>query len=274
MEQIRKILCAVDGSQASEEAAREAVALARAGAQLEVVAIDRTLHQLLMRPGNLREEKLREALRQTLATARKAGVSASGRMLKGLHARQVLLEDSRRFDLLVLGTHGHSRASGIGFARTASELAHRTEKAVLVARERAGGSPFPARILLASDGSRSSWAPAKVAAGFAESLDSEIAILHVFKLARNRHRAELDLQIAMVEAAMRRPPQVIETRGLTSRAIIGAAERHDSSLVILGHRGLRGPHALMSVGERVFHQAPCSVLLAPQARTGIGGERD
>ncbi len=91
--EIQRIICAVDGSRAGEQAAHQAVMLARAGSQLHVVAIDHTLHQLLRRHPDLSEERLREALDQAVAAARAAGVQVSSQILRGRFASQILLEE-------------------------------------------------------------------------------------------------------------------------------------------------------------------------------------
>ena len=267
--EIQRIICAVDGSRAGEQAAHQAVMLARAGSQLHVVAIDHTLHQLLRRHPDLSEERLREALDQAVAAARVAGVQVSSQILRGRFASQILLEESLRHDLLVLGSHGHSRASGIAFARTASELAHRTRRPVLVARERRNDPAFPSRILLASDGSASSRKAVRIAAGLGEACDSQIAFVHVSHLIGKRRRAELDAQLQTVQRATRGSVEVLELRGRVAGGITRAAQQLEASLVVLGHRGLLGPRALTSVGERVFHRAPCSVLLAPGDEDGL-----
>jgi nucleotide-binding universal stress UspA family protein len=261
-----KILCAVEGSQASIEAARQAVALAAPPSKLEIIAVSRTLRHHLVGPPHLSEEQLREALRGAIEMARKAGISASSQMRSGRYAPDVLLAQGRSHDLTVIGSHGHSRAAGISRGRTATELVHKASQALLVARKPPNTDVFPEKVLLASDGSPGSWAPTRVATQLDTAFGSEITVLHVSDAMHIRHHSDLDAQIAAIEEATGSAPKVIEARGWPAHEIVETATRERSSLVVIGHRGVWGLHALASVSERVAHRAPCSVLLAPDGK--------
>ena len=67
-------------------------------------------------------------------------------------AAERLLEFAAEQDLLVVGIHGHSRAGGIMVGSAATAALHRSPIPVLVARRPPEGVEFPARIVLASDG--------------------------------------------------------------------------------------------------------------------------
>ena len=157
------ILCGVEGNPASTEAARQAIALAESGGDLQFTAVYTSFE---LGP-DYHRDTLQNSLEEAARLAAEAGVSASYELREAKYAIDVLLPESKDRDLLVLGTHGNSHASGILFGSTASEAAHGAERPLLIARQAPGSSPFPKDILVASDGSHGSWEPVRAAAKLA-----------------------------------------------------------------------------------------------------------
>ena len=149
------ILCGVERNPASTEAAKQAIALAAGGGDLQFTAVCTSFE---LGP-DYHKDALESSLEEAARLAAEAGVSASYALREAKYAIDVLLPESRERDLLVLGTHGGSRAKGLLFGSTAGEAAHGTEQPLLIAREAPGSEPFPKTILVASDGSSSSWRP-------------------------------------------------------------------------------------------------------------------
>jgi nucleotide-binding universal stress UspA family protein len=56
---------------------------------------------------------------------------------------------------------------------------------------------------------------------------------------------------------------VVENPGHIAERICETARADQSSLIVIGRRGLKGVRALGSVSEQVVHRAPCSVLVVP-----------
>ena len=143
------ILCGVEGNPASTEAARQAIALAGSGRRPPV---HRRLHELRTRPrlpqGRAREQPGGGGARWPARRASPPPMSCARRNTRSTSC----CPKASEHDLLVLGTHGNSRASGILFGSTASEAAHGAERPLLIAREAPGPEPFPKDILVASDG--------------------------------------------------------------------------------------------------------------------------
>ncbi len=249
--------------------AHQAIVLATLGADLHFITVSQTVRQHFASPPEQSEEPLREALEESVRLAQAAGVSASGELHTALYASDVLLPESRHYDLLAIGNPERSRAAGIALAGTASRLVHETEGALLVARRAVGPDEFPKNILLASDGSAGSWEPARVASQLAEAFDPRIEVVNVSDSLPEERRRTLEDQIAVVHEATGTEPELLAAQGGAARAIVETAEHEGSSLIVMGHRGLRGLRALSSVSERVVHNAPCSVLLVP---TGEGDE--
>ena len=169
------ILCGVEGNPASTEAARQAIALAESGEDLQFTAVYTSFE---LGP-DYHKDALEGSLEEAARLAAEAGVSASYELREAKYAIDVLLPESKERDLLVIGTHGNSRTSGILFGSTASEAAHGAERPLLIAREAPGESPFPKDILVASDGTPGSWEPVRAAAKLAASFDAKLDVVHV-----------------------------------------------------------------------------------------------
>ena len=122
------VLCAIDGSRGSAEAARQAIALATPDGAVSFLAITHVAGTGLAAMAGLGEVRAREALDQAAQLARRAGVEASTELRPDGSAADLLLVESRSHELLAVGTHGGSRAGGIMLGSTASHAAHRSER--------------------------------------------------------------------------------------------------------------------------------------------------
>jgi nucleotide-binding universal stress UspA family protein len=264
------IVCALDGSRGSNEAARQAIALCGPGTELSFVAISREFGVGLAAQAELSERRAREALDDAALRARGAGVRATTSLLRGTPVGDLLLAEAAEHELLVLGCHGGSRIGGIMLGSTATQIAHRAEGPVLVARRSADGKDFPQSVLLASDGSAGSWAAARVAARLAQAKGCELRLAYAPDGTHpERHRQVLK-QLAMIERVTGATPTLVDNPGRAAERIGEAARAAQSSLIVIGRRGLSGVRALGSVSERVVHRAPCSVLAVPAGRDDHG----
>lgn len=255
----KSILCGVEGSPASTEAGRQAIALAKGGGgELRFTAVYTSFE--------LGPEYHRDALEGSLTDlaglAGEAGVAASTELREARYAIDVLLPEAQEHDLLVLGTHGRSRASGIMFGSTATEAAHGTGRPLLIARGAPAANPFPSEILFASDGTRVSLAPARAAAELAAAFGSKLGVIHVEDGKRDGESALGD-QVAEIETVTGSAPEVATPSGHAAKEIVEHARERGASLIVAGRRGVRGIKALGSVSEKIVSGAGCSVLLVP-----------
>lgn len=244
-----RIVCGIQQTAQSLEAARQALRLRVPGGSVHLVTVAPTyavVHPELI-GGIVRaaEDALRLALDE-------AGGDTS-RVVEGDVVQGLLLEIAReRATLVALGIHGHSRAAGIYLGSTATALLHEAPCSVLVARHVAELERFPRRIALGIDGSPESLRAGVVARTLAERFGAELRTL-----AATRGKpidadgligraAELRLELEWVERA-------------PTNALVEAA--YSADLLVVGSRGLHGLRALGSVSERVAHRATCSVLV-------------
>jgi nucleotide-binding universal stress UspA family protein len=253
------ILCGVEGNPASTEAARQAIALAETGGDLQFTAVYTSFE---LGP-DYHKDALESSLEEAARLAAEAGVSASYELREAKYAIDVLLPESRERDLLVIGTHGNSRTSGILFGSTASEAAHGAERPLLIAREAPGESPFPKDILVASDGTPGSWEPVRAAAKLAASFDAKLDVVYVEDGKHDLDEETLGAQLAEIAEATGREPELDKPDGHATKEIVETAKAKGSSLIVAGRRGARGLKSLGSVSERIVGGAACSVLLIP-----------
>jgi nucleotide-binding universal stress UspA family protein len=260
------ILCGVDGSRPSREAARQA-ALLTDGAAPTYAAISWEQGRGATAVATLSHRHAHECLRQAQQDARELGIKPALVDDQSPDVARRLMELAAGQDLLVLGIQGHSRAGGIMVGSAASAALHRSPVPVLVARWPPEGVEFPSRIVLASDGTPTSDAAAELTARIAGRYGSHVAIVG----ARDHEapfRAGLAEHATQIMAVTGTEPVMLDAPGHLHRAVADAARDFDAALVITGSRGLSGLPALRSVSERIAHAAPCSVLVVRSAREG------
>lgn len=152
--------------------------------------------------------------------------------------------------LLVIGTHGYRRSTGIAFGLVGANLLHEARCSVLVAHAEHSRQQWPQSIVAGVDGSLESAAAADAARALAERFGAPLRLVACT-------RGHVDL-----EAARAIGPELEELHSRPVEALHGLSEVSD--LVVVGSRGLRGLRALGSVSERVAHRSGCSVLVVRQ----------
>jgi nucleotide-binding universal stress UspA family protein len=259
-----RIVCGLDGSRSSSIAAEQAIALSGAGTALVFVCIREERGAGATRQTTITTERAESALETAVKAAHEAGVDAAAEILRGHDPRAVLLDEASRSDLLVVASHGGSRAIGIAFGSTASAAVHRAQVPVLVARRPPEGVGFPERILLASDGSAGAERAVELAARIGHANRASVYLLCVDPEPHG-DPTRTATEAADLAAALGREPTVVRESGEPSERILELAASEKVTLIAVGSRGLTGARALGSVSERVAHRAPCSVLVARPA---------
>jgi nucleotide-binding universal stress UspA family protein len=244
-----KIVCGVDGSEEGFVALAQARRLLAPGGRL--VAVTACQDALAVRAGasapriaaDLRaeaDEARAQAVRQLAGLPNSEAVVARGRPADVLRT----FVERERPDLLVVGSHGTSRALGLLLGSVATTMLRDAACPVLVARRTSelGSSP---RIVVGVDGSAHAAEAEAVAAELAERLQASV-------------RAVVAVGGEQVDIAAVGPQAEIDPRSPVA-ALDAASD--DADLLVVGSRGLRGVAALGSVSERVAHRARCSVLV-------------
>ena len=244
-----RIVCGVDSSPESLEAARQADRLRSSEGLLRlatVADVNVAVHAGFSATRVLGE--LDAAARDALHKAVDAVHPSSTHLLAG-DPVPGLLDELRRSDatLVSVGPHGHSRVLGMLLGGMSTALLHEAPCSVLLARKPRFGS-FPASILCGVDGSDQSLFAAEVANDIATRFDSEL----VFVAATGGKPVDLE-RISDLGS------EVVDDGRSPVEALVDLS--YEADLLVVGSRGLHGPAALGSVSERVAHRAASSVLV-------------
>jgi nucleotide-binding universal stress UspA family protein len=182
--------------------------------------------------------------------ARERGVAASARTVDDANAPEAVIDASAGADLLVVAAGG----TDVLLGANASAAIHAAPLPVLVARPREP-EEVAGLVLVATDGSREAARAVELGAAIARAGDAPLALVHV----TDRHVESREP--APTDAAADAGADVIEEHGEPAAQIVDTARRERAALVVIGSRGLGRARILGSVGERVAHEAPCSVLV-------------
>lgn len=265
-----RVLVGTDGSPRAEEAVRQSGRLASAtAAPLEIAFVIDT-----GRPheGNV-ELEAEAALQRAAAIAAEAGVEADVRILAGDPAKTLMSEaEEEEADLIGVGPDAGLLGGAIRIGQTAARVLGEARCSVLVARP--ATPAFPSRIACGVDGSETSVGTATLAAGIASAAEAELRLIHVIPVFRGDNSewtlgdgepSPPEMEPA-VEAALARGVQPVRemAMGRPENALLEAASRNGTELLVVGYRGVRGVRKVLlgSVSEHAAHHARCPVLVA------------
>jgi len=271
-----RVLAGTDGSPRAEEAARQGARLARAlGASLEIAFVVDTSepHRADV------EAEAEAALARAAAVASAVGVEAATRVLAGEPAPTLLQEAATHgVDLLCVGPDAGVLGGAIKMGQVAAHVVREAHCSVLLARE--AGPDFPRRIECGVDGSEGSATTARVAATLAAATRAELRLLHVIPVFRGDNAEwtleesepspkELEASVAAAVSIGVTPVREM-AMGRPEAALVAAAGRDETDLVVVGHRGISGVTRVVlgSVSEYVTDHARCSVLVARPPSAG------
>lgn len=257
-----RVLVGIDGSDESLEAARQAAILV--DGELTLLAS----YDVAPAVGGTgvgvpfyQDTDVQQAAATAALERAQAGVAvpAVGKVVFGRAADALLAEvEQEQQQLLVVGSHGHGRVTGLVLGSTANEVIRKLPCSVLVARRRGGGDRFPTKVVVGVDGSAGSASAYAAARHVCERFDAELwpVVAHGGEV----DRGQVDLIVEGRREELQDEPVA---------ALVAAAA--DADLLVVGSRGLKGLRALGSVSERVAHQASSSVLIVhPPGTPGAG----
>ena len=251
-----RVLVGVDGSAESTEAVRQAAALVEG--ELTLLAVYDTASAFVATTGTtpsplLDPDVQRAAAEEALRRAEKVlgPVPATAKVARGCSWDALLDEAERERDtLVVVGSHGTDRVSGILMGSTATEMIHKAPCSVLVAREaRHARTGLPRSIAVGVDGSVESALAHAVARDLATRLGARLRPIVAEGGKRVDPRLAAKIAGADYESFVDDPVTAL---------VVAAAE---VELLVVGSRGLHGVRSLGSVSERVAHRARSSVLI-------------
>lgn len=258
-----RVLCAVDGSAESLDAARQASRVTRGSLTLVTVIPSWSKFE---HPADLPDSELRrhghDDAQRTLVTAMNAVARPCKTLTLQGSPRRALLGavDQLRATLLVVGSHGAGRLAGSLSGSVATSMVGNASCSVLVARKREEArATFPQFVVLAVDGSEQSAFVMRASRELRDHCDPQMYAVAATDGADSSGLTRL------------RERETIEVVNGDAIEVIRAAAR-GADLIVVGSRGVRGVRRLGSVSERVAHSSDCSVLIVREARRNTEGD--
>jgi nucleotide-binding universal stress UspA family protein len=286
-----RILFATDGSSDADVAATTAVGLAKvSGSELHVMTVaEEYPHYDAYWPLAEHSRQLaQEVLDKQLKRIKNSGGTVDQKHLRtGMASREVVsLAEEIGAGLVAMGSRGRGRIKRLAMGSVSDSVVRHAHCPVMVVRWKP--VVFPAKMLLATDGSEEAALAARIAAELARSTDSELHVVSVAAEYPYVYEAYHDVGAAEgVERTRREAQKVLEEQtqkvgeagasiakshlkvGAVDEEIIVLAEEEDTDLIVVGSRGLGGVRrALMgSVSDSVVRHAHCPVLVVRPQRT-------
>jgi nucleotide-binding universal stress UspA family protein len=279
-----KVLLATDGSGDAELAATTAASLAKStGSELHVVHVWRPVPSVHF-DALIRQEMRREA--QEILDAQVKKIEGLGATVAKAHLREgdaseeiTALAAEIGVGLAAVGSRGRGKIRRLLMGSVSDAVVRHAHCPVVVARWKPVA--FPARILLATDGSEEATLATQTATDLGERTGSELHVVHVgerppthypdrhgyralYEEDEREARQLLEAQIEKMKAAGATVAQAHLRIGRADEEVVVLAEDLGVDLIAMGGRGLGGARrALMgSVSDSVVRHAHCPVLVA------------
>ena len=278
-----KILLATDGSEDAQLATTTAAALAKStGSELHLVNVG-VVAPALLAPLDVEPARVEREVRDVLGEqARKVenvgGAVAQSHVRVGEAAREVVnLAEEIGTGLIAVGSRGRGKAKRMLMGSVSDAVVRHAHCPVMVVRRKP--VVFPAKILLATDGSEEAELAARTAADLTGKTGSELHLVHVLVLPpetlydpfgtdareefEKRGRARLEELTKKLEASGGAVEGAHFRVGSPDAEIVAQAEEVGADMVVLGSRGLGVMRrALMgSVSDSVVRHAHCPVMV-------------
>jgi len=278
-----KILLATDGSEDAELAATTAVGLASSTtSELHVVHTWRTVPSVHF-DALVRQEMEREAQRildeQVKQIEGLGGTVAQARISEGGAAEEIVaLAEEIGAGLIALGSRGRGRIRRLLMGSVSDAVVRHAHYPVIVVRWKP--VVFPAKMLLATDGSEEATVATQIVTDLGERTGSEVHVVHVgeippthypdrfgYRALYEEHEREarelLEGQVEKMKAAGSPVAQAHLRLGRVDEEVVVLAEELGADLIVMGSRGLGGVKRTVmgSVSDSVVRHAHCPVLV-------------
>ena len=281
-----KILLATDGSEEAELAGTTAVSFAgTTGSELHVVSVGVVAPPLFelrdAAPARVAHGIIDEQVRKIESVG---GTVAQSHARMGDAAKEVEdLAENIGAGLIAMGSRGRGRIRRLAMGSVSDSVIRHAHCCVIVVRWKP--FVFPARILLATDGSEDAALAALTAADLVERSGSELHVAHAGWVLHGASvgwnliplppgisqedldrgaRTLLEAEVERMKGAGADVAQAHMRSGKADEEIVVLAEELGADLIVMGCRGRGGVRrALMgSVSESVIRHAHCPVLVA------------
>ncbi|HEV2775543.1 MAG TPA: universal stress protein [Solirubrobacteraceae bacterium] len=260
-----RVLCAVDGSRASAEAIREALAVATCATRLSFIAITDEAEGDAHRVASLAAHRARQTLEEARSLAAARALPAETKLVRAASVVETLIDQAVATTLLVVGSHGGALSAEPPNGSVATALAGRAAGPLLIARAGAAARGAQPRILVAVDDSAAAVPLAALAGSIAAACHGHVHLVHVQGRgygSHTRHRLA-ELSTALIEQTGSEPVVEVACSANVGAHICRVAQDSESSVVVVGRRQAAARRSVAAVDERVVQDAACSVLVVP-----------
>jgi|Deesub1362B_J571_1020462.scaffolds.fasta_scaffold00123_67 hypothetical protein len=265
----KNILLALDGSEYSEGAVREALKFAKVtGGSLYILSVaEVTLGQLTHSPDVVEtiERETLEVLSKAKERAEKEGINCETIFHKGEEPYQFIVEEAsgKNVDVIIMGRRGRRGLKKLMMGSVTALVIGHSPCSVFVV-PRAGELKFK-RLLIATDGSEYSEKAISAAVALAKKHGSNIVAISVAH--KEEEIPEAENNVKKVKEICHKEGikiEAITVTGTPYEAIVTTAQIKKADLIVIGTHGRTGLTKLLmgSVAERVIALAQCSVLVA------------
>ncbi|MBI4680543.1 MAG: universal stress protein [Nitrospirae bacterium] len=281
MGKYRKILVAIDGSESSKNALKQAIKLANdEKCWITVVSVVPPYEGDLELVGvkNIRAA-IRKPCEDALSQAEKIA-ETEGRSIKTVceegepHERIVDLADAENCDLIIMGRRGLRRLERVLVGSVTARVIGYTHKDVLIVPR--DTTIDWQRILIASDGSKYSKTATEKAIDFAKSYGGELKVISVVDVPPEFYAESpktVDEMIKKAKGCVEDVKKQAEAEGVKAeqfiregesyQVITNIAREQNVGTIVMGSHGRTGLKRLLmgSVTEKVIGHSPCPVLV-------------
>jgi hypothetical protein len=279
MSRYQNILVAVDGSEESLHALREAFKLTDARSFLAVSVAPPYEGDFRSVGVNDIKTLIRQPCDTALGAAEKVAGEAGAPLKTACvfdepHAGIVNVADAENCDLIVVGAKGRGLLERLLIGSVTRRVIGFTKRDVMVVLR--NGSLALDKIMLATDGSENSQPAGNRALELAQAYGAELKVLSVLEspsgISGNAGAALAELgkaregMLADIRAqaeALGITTDSFMSQGPPARTIVAEAQKHGVHLIVMGSHGRTSLSRLLmgSVTERVIGLAPCPVLV-------------
>jgi len=264
-----RLLVCTDGSEESEGAVSQALALGRAcGSRVYVLQVLEIIPEFEAVAPELRVRLVAEVRGQLAAIearGRELGVAAETRVRHGIAVHGTILAEAEdiRPQLILMGRYGRTGLARLLMGSVTARVIGFSPVNVLVVPR--GAAVAFGKILVAADGSPDSATAFREALAMAQRAGGQLLAVCVAREEGEFIEAQKVIQ-QLVDAANREGMSLqgsVPAGQQPDDAIVQTALRNNVDLIVMGSRGRTGLARLLmgSVTERVIGQAPCPVLV-------------
>jgi nucleotide-binding universal stress UspA family protein len=287
MARYRKILVAVDGSESSRNAFRQACRIARDDKswitvltaipifqdQFDVLSMKEKVTRTLLEEGE-------KVLTGIIRLAKEEDTIIRPMLKEGSPSEMILdAAEEGNYDLIIMGRRGMSRIErALVGSVTASVISHSSRDVLIVPKDTALGWEH---ILFPTDGSKYSELASGKAIELANSYGSSLMVVSVVDVTDEFSSQAPEAVEELIRKAKRFVEDIkkranglknIETlvkEGETYEVITNLARESMSNIIVMGSHGRTGMKRLLigNVAEKVIGYAPCPVLIVKGAKT-------